>query len=172
MANQRTTQAPETTGDLSAATAIAPVRKAIEVNRSPADAYAFFTRQFSRWWPAETHSVGAMQKDAGPVRVVLEAWAGGRIFEADTNGKETDWGRVKIAEPGVRLVMSWHPGRPPEEATEVEFRFVASGPSSCRVELEHRNWHRIAESAQAVRDNYDGGWDGVLERLSSAYQSG
>ncbi len=151
---------------------IPPVRKSIEVGRASADAYAFFTERFSDWWPAEKHSVSAMRDGASPVRLVLEAKAGGRIFETDGQGLEIEWGVVQVAEPGVRLVLSWYPGLAADQATEVEFRFVATGASSCRVELEHRGWHRLAEKGQTTRDGYDRGWDSVIGRLSSAIQAG
>ena len=57
--------------------------------------------------------------------------------------------------------MSWHPGRPPEQAQEVELRFVAIATGT-RVELEHRGWEGLGPEASAVRDRYAGGWDSVF----------
>ncbi|MHA1189505.1 MAG: SRPBCC domain-containing protein [Alphaproteobacteria bacterium] len=152
--------------------AIAPINKTIDVTRSTQDAYDFFVGHFSDWWPLAKHSVSAMREDRQPVSITLEAKAGGRIFEQDDAGTEIEWGLVKVAAPGDRLVMSWHPGQGADEATEVEFRFVATGPDTCRVEMEHRDWHKLSENGQSMRDGYAPGWDFVLKQLSNAYASG
>jgi uncharacterized protein YndB with AHSA1/START domain len=74
-------------------------------------------------------------------------------------------------EPPDRVVFGWHL-RPdwkydPDEsrASEVEIRFVAEGPKTTRVELEHRGFERVgegaAEMAEAVAS--PGGWGSLLE---------
>jgi hypothetical protein len=54
--------------------------------------------------------------------------------------------------------------------TEVEVRFVAEGPGTTRVELEHRNLERMGERAAEVRDALDatGGWAGLLDLFAAA----
>jgi hypothetical protein len=48
--------------------------------------------------------------------------------------------------------------------TELEVRFVAEGPSTTRVELEHRNLDRFGELAESTRASLDDaeGWAGLL----------
>jgi hypothetical protein len=71
------------------------------------------------------------------------------------------WGTVIAWEPARRVAFTWHPGREPESAQEVEVRFVTT-EAGTRVELEHRGWERLGETARATRDSYDQGWDGVF----------
>jgi hypothetical protein len=67
-------------------------------------------------------------------------------------------------------VLAWHPGRGPQTAQEVEFRFTEQQGAS-RVELEHRGWASLGEQARDMRANYAGGWDTVLGKfLESAGQ--
>jgi hypothetical protein len=49
-------------------------------------------------------------------------------------------------------------------------RFVAEGPSSTRVELEHRNLDRFGELAEATRESLDDpdGWAGLLTLFAGA----
>jgi hypothetical protein len=65
-------------------------------------------------------------------------------------------------EPPERLVLSWHPGRPAELATEVEVRFDEERAGLTRVTLEHRGWERLGTDAVEVRDAYEAGWLPVL----------
>jgi hypothetical protein len=58
-------------------------------------------------------------------------------------------------------VLSWHPGRAPDVAQEVEVQFTASAEGAI-VELEHRNWTRLGDAAAEVRGQYEGGWAVVL----------
>jgi uncharacterized protein YndB with AHSA1/START domain len=134
-----------------------PVRKAVTVSRPPAEAFEIFTAGFGRWWPLQRFSIG--QEHA--VSCAIEPRVGGEIYEVRDDGVRFPWGRVLVWEPPQRFVMTWHPGREPEVAQEVEVRFVAAG-SGARVELEHRNWLRVGPDARKLRDEYAGGWESVL----------
>ncbi len=92
---------------------------------------------------------------------MFEAELGGRIYEVRDDDEIFDWGKVLIWEPPGRFVMSWHAGRAPDVAQEVEVRFTAADRGT-RVELEHRNWTRLGSEAEVVRDRYAGGWKEVL----------
>ena len=79
-------------------------------------------------------------------------------------------------EPPERVVFGWHLGPEwkydPDEAlaTEVEVRFVVEGPTTTRVELEHRGFERLGERADELRIPVagEGGWSGLLELFSKA----
>jgi uncharacterized protein YndB with AHSA1/START domain len=143
---------------------VAPIQKNVSVDRDVATAFRFFIDNFSDWWPQARHSVSAMKEDRNAVAVRMEARVGGRIYEVDDHGDEILWGHIQTLEPGKRIVMSWHPGSGTEGATEVEFRFVSTGPDSARVELEHRNWDRLGDDALGTRDSYENGWVYVFEQ--------
>ena len=140
------------------------LRKTVEVGTPPERAFRLFTEGMGTWWPKETHSVGEERAET----VVFEPGVGGRIVERTLDGEEHVWGTVTVWEPPRRLVMTWHPGRGPETAQEVEVRFEPSGTGT-RVELVHTGWERLGDRAAAVYDNYDGGWSYVVgERFAAA----
>lgn len=153
--------------EMEEAAQIDPIAKHIDVGKPPAEAFVFFVNRFSNWWPLDTHSVSAMQ-DQQARGIAIEGRVGGRILETGHDGQDIEWGQILVYEPGQRIVLSWHPGHGPDEATEVEFRFSAVGANSTRIEMEHRNWHRLRETPQKIRDGYATGWDNVLDKLASA----
>ena len=103
------------------------------------------------WWPRD-HTLGPAAV------VVLQPAVGGRIFERDAQGVERDWGVVTAWDRPSRLAYTWHLGRGPEEASDVEIRFLAAGPDATRVEIEHRGWEALGADAETWRDRNEGGW--------------
>lgn len=138
----------------------APLRKAVEVSRPPAEAFAIFTERIAAWWPlAKGYSVyGA---DAATCRI--EPRVGGAVSEHAKDGRTSVWGTVLAWEPPHRFVMTWHPGREPDTAQEVEVRFVGIRGVGTRVELEHRGWESLGTKAAETRAQYDGGWAVVFD---------
>ena len=59
------------------------------------------------------------------------------------------------------MAFSWHPGQPPERASQVEITFAAAGGQTL-VTLEHTGWEAFADPA-AARAQYDQGWPVVLD---------
>jgi uncharacterized protein YndB with AHSA1/START domain len=134
------------------------VEKTIVVEAPQEHAWVVFTERIGSWWPLRTHSIGQERAET----VVIEPRVGGRLVETIRGGEEAVWGNVLVWEPPSRLVLTWHPADPREQATELELRFVAEGERATRVELEHRGWERLGDRAAASRDNYDSGWPEVL----------
>ena len=148
------------------------VRRSIVVEASQERAFSVFTEGMSTWWPLPTHHIG--EQDA--VEAVVEPRAGGRWYERAADGSDCEWGRVIEWEPPDRVVFGWHL-RPdwkydPDEsrASEVEIRFVAEGPTTTRVELEHRGFERTGEGAAAMSEAVagEGGWGSLLELFGAA----
>ena len=144
-------------------TEIAPVTKAVTVNRPLEEAFRIFTEGIATWWPLETQSIYG--SDA--TTVVLEGRVGGRLYEVSKEGEEGVWGTVTVWEPPHRVVCEWRlpPGSP--VATDLEVRFLPEGEGT-RVELEHRGWERHGASAPELRGLYEPGWDHVLGRYVTA----
>ncbi|MDX1584037.1 MAG: SRPBCC family protein [Thermoanaerobaculia bacterium] len=136
---------------------IEPVRSQVEVELPQRDAFEFFTSHISRWWPLETHSVSQERAETA----VFELAEGGEIFELAENSERIPWGTISVFDPPDRLVFTWHPGRDPESAQEVEVRFTPAG-NGTRVSVEHRGWEALGEKAAETRDRYDEGWSYVL----------
>lgn len=152
---------------------IAPVRKSIVVQATPAKAFEVFTAGIDRWWP-KTHCIGAAPlKQSG-----IEPFVGGRWYNKCEDGSEVVIGHVRTWQPAECFIVTWEinaawkPDVRAELASEVEVRFIADGTGGTRIELEHRNFERMGQEAgQKMRDNVDGGWPGVLELFSKEVSS-
>lgn len=144
------------------------VRRTIVVSVPPERAFRVFTEEMGSWWPLDTHHTNP----AGAVTAVVEPRAGGRWFERAADSSEADWGRVLAWEPPERLVLAWHLSPEwrfdpdPERASEVEVRFLPEGPSSTRVELEHRKLEAHGADAEKIRLVFEqpNAWTEVLDR--------
>jgi uncharacterized protein YndB with AHSA1/START domain len=134
-----------------------PLHKSIRVAFPPDAAFRRFTHEIGSWWPLRSHSVSGERAET----VVFEPHVDGRIFEKSLDGKECDWGKVLAWEPPRRVVFTWHPGRAPELAQEIEVRFVPDGEGS-RLELTHSGWEKFGAKAAGARRAYGLGWGYVL----------
>jgi uncharacterized protein YciI/uncharacterized protein YndB with AHSA1/START domain len=141
---------------------LAPLRKEVAVRCSPSRAFWIFTREIDAWWPRKGRSVGEERSES----IRMEPWLGGRVIESYGGGHEAIWGTVLVWDPPHRLMLSWHPGRSSDDATEVEVAFTPQREET-RVVLEHRGWERRADG-RAARAEYDKGWIGVLDKLQLA----
>ena len=141
----------------------APVRRQILVPLSSAESFEIFTRDIGRWWPMGEHSVDGA---GGTV-----SFTGRALVETTSTGNSSVWGEVLEWIPGRLLRMTWHPGGTPERATEVRVTFDeidrAAGGVDTLVTLEHDGWERLADP-QGRRDEYNGGWVGVIARYGRA----
>jgi uncharacterized protein YndB with AHSA1/START domain len=150
------------------------VRKFITVEVSQERAFEVWTSELDSWWP-RGHPTG----DAELAEAVIEPRVGGRAYERGVDGSECDWGRVLVYEPPSRLVVSWQISgewkyEPDiERSSEYEVRFIAEGPSTTRVEFEHRNIERHGEAAPKLFEafNSDGGWGGILKAFADAAEA-
>ncbi len=132
------------------------IRKTVTVPLSQKAAFKLFTEGIGTWWPALTHSV------AGEIAVVgIDDRVGGEIYEQSTDGRVT-WGTITAWDDPEGFSSTWHPGYGPEHATQLTVRFTSEGPSTTRVELEHRGWEVHGETAEGQFQGYTAGWDPVL----------
>jgi hypothetical protein len=147
----------------------APVRKTVTVAASQEHAFSVFTDGFATWWPLETHHVSGEV----PVTIVLEPFVGGRCYERTADGTEWDWATVSVFEPPDRLVIVWQLNTSFQFDTtvtsEVEVRFVGTGPRTTRVELERRGLDTYGDQAGEMRDAFDsdGGWSAIMAAFAA-----
>jgi uncharacterized protein YndB with AHSA1/START domain len=155
--------------------ATAAVRKQIVVATSQQRAFEVFTAGFGRFKPRE-HNIMA-----SPIaRTVFEPRVGGHIVDIAEDGSECRWARILAYEPYGRVVFSWDIGpdwrlvADPDNASEVEVRFVAESPERTRVELEHRHLDRHGPGWESVRDGIadDAGWPLYLDRYAALFAEG
>lgn len=123
----------------------------------PDRAFEVFTAGIGQWWPLATHSV------FGPGASV--AFEQDRLVER-LGDRVAEWGRVLAWDAPELLRLSWHPGHPAEEGTELTVRFRRDG-SGTSVHLEHDGWGHHARGAEAAED-YRRGWPVVLGRFVQA----
>jgi uncharacterized protein YndB with AHSA1/START domain len=142
---------------------IEPLRLTFEVARPASHAFAVWTGDIGRWWPADHTTTGE-----DDLTVALEPKVGGRIYERTRDGREFDWGEILVWEPPHRFAYTWHLRRTREDATEVEIRFVPTAPDATRVEIEHRGWQRLGAEGPTWRDRNRGGWDTLLPHYLAA----
>src|SRR3954466_15151552 len=146
------------------------VRREIVVQAPLEKAFTVFTERFGDIKPPEHNLLGA------PIaETVFEPHVGGGIYDRATDGSQCRWARVLVFEPPHRVVFSWDIGptwqleTDPENASEVEVRFVADGPDRTRVELEHRHLDRHGPGWPQLRAGVDDeqGWPLYLARYAS-----
>lgn len=136
---------------------LAPVIKSVFVRLPVEAAFRVFFEEINTWWPLATHSVGGDKT----VSCQIERRVGGRFYEIQEDGSQSDWGQVLAWDPPSRVVFTMHPGRPPDLATQVEVTFQSEADGT-RLTLIHTHWERCGEGAAARRTSYDSGWDHVL----------
>jgi hypothetical protein len=142
---------------------IAPVRKSVVVDATPAEAFEFFTAKLDRWWPRE-HHIG----QTPVVSSSIEPFVGGRWYSKHQGGEESVVGHVVVWQPAERFIVTWEingdwKSEPRVELTsEVEVRFVAESATRTRVELEHRGFERMEKGGEDMRNGVDNGWPGIL----------
>ena len=142
-----------------------PIVKTIQVPLPPDAAFDLFTARMGDWWPVESHSVSAGQ--GAPSRsLTMEARLGGEVVEVAADGMRHVWGEILEWAPGSALRMTWHPGKMADQKTEVRVTFEADG-AGCRVKLTHAGWEALEDGAK-LRNGYNSGWVGVLERFAQA----
>jgi uncharacterized protein YndB with AHSA1/START domain len=132
---------------------IEAIRKSVTVKAAVERAFQAFTDEITTWWPLATHSYGGEKA----TEAVFEGRNGGRVYERQEDGTEADWAEVIAWEPPHRFVLEWKIC-----PSEVEVRFSYESEGVTRVYLEHRGWERAGENAEAMRENYAGGWEVVL----------
>ena len=152
-----------------AAAPIAPIIRTVQVKAPPARAFELFTARMSKWWGT---GIGRQPL----VDVVVEPRPGGRWFERDAEGNETQWGKVLAWEPPSRLLLAWQIGSDwaydPALLTEVELTFASAAGGGTLVTLEHRNLERFGKDAAGHVERLGGGWPAKLGAFAAHADTG
>jgi uncharacterized protein YndB with AHSA1/START domain len=140
---------------------IAPIRRSVRTKAPPTRAFEIFTGRMGRWWPRGRTVGQAPHED-----IVVEPHVGGRWFERDAEGRETQWGEVLAWEPPHRVVLAWQldgqKNYDPSLITEVEITF-APADGGTEVRLEHRNLERFRKAADTWAAAVARGWTEMLD---------
>jgi uncharacterized protein YndB with AHSA1/START domain len=152
--------------------AVPTVRREVVVPVPIEEAFAAFTTRFGDFKPPEHNLLGV--QIAG---TVFEAHFGGAIVDRGVDGSECRWARILAFDPPTRVIFSWDIGPTwqletnPDNASEVEVRFVAESAGRTRVELEHRYLERHGPGWESLRDGVgdDQGWPMYLDRYVALF---
>lgn len=149
------------------------VRHQVVVRGTPEQAFATFTERMNDIKPKEHNLLSSPI-----VSTTFEPHVGGYIVDRAEDGSECRWARVLTYEPPDRLVFSWDIGptwqlEQPENASEVEVRFIAEGFDRTRVELEHRHLDRHGPGWPSVHAGVDDpqGWPLYLARYADLLEA-
>jgi uncharacterized protein YndB with AHSA1/START domain len=155
--------------------ASAVVGRQVIVEAPAEKAFSVFTERLGDFKPPEHNLLVA------PIaETVFEPRVGGHVYDRATDGTECHWARVLVYEPPLRVVFSWDIGptwqleTDPENASEVEVRFIEETAERTRVELEHRNIDRHGPGWEAVADGvgHEQGWPLYLARYAALFGEG
>jgi uncharacterized protein YndB with AHSA1/START domain len=142
---------------------VTPIVTTVLIKASPERTFDLFTQQMGRWWPK---GIGK----APHVEVVLERCGGGRWFERDADGAETQWGTVLAWEPPQRLLLGWQINSrwsyDADFMTEVEVTFAPTDGGT-RVTLAHRQLERYGADVERHAETLRGGWPTILGKFAT-----
>ena len=111
---------------------------ALRVKATPLRAFEAVTAEIGQWW--KPNSLFAFTPRAPGV---LSFEGHERLIETRDGGKVFEVGKVKVWEPGARLVVGWRQAAfTPDMATEVEVTFEAVGEET-RVTVSHLGWDSV-----------------------------
>jgi uncharacterized protein YndB with AHSA1/START domain len=114
----------------------------VEVAVDPAEAFDVFTAEIGDWYRGGRYS---WQDPDRAVGIRFEPGVGGRwieVWDAAT-GEGFELGRVRVWEPGQRLVVTYRAFDIPEDvSTEIEVRFEPVDAGT-KVTLEHRGLDQL-----------------------------
>ncbi len=116
---------------------------ALRIKAPPVRVFEAFTTEIAAWW--RPNSLFAFTPRSPGTMAFEEGEDGRRLVERLASGKVFEVGRVRVWEPGERLVVGWRQATfAPDMDTEVEVRFEAVEDET-RVTVEHRGWDTVPQ---------------------------
>jgi uncharacterized protein YndB with AHSA1/START domain len=147
---------------------------ALRIKAPPERVFVAFTTEIAAWW--RPNPLFAFTPRSPGVMAFEEGEGGLRLVERLASGKVFEVGRVRVWEPGQRLVVGWRQATfAPDMDTEVEVRFEAVEDGT-RVTVEHRGWDSVP-TAHVARHSFPDGlflrrhgewWRDLLDGLAVA----
>ena len=151
-------------------TAAAVVHKQIVV-QAPAEAFAVFTERLGDFKPPE-HNLLTVPIAETVFELASVATSTTAAPTAASAGRESSPSTCRVGWCSAwDIGPTWQLETDPENASEVEVRFIAETPDRTRVELEHRYIDRHGPGWEAVADGvgHDQGWPLYLERYAALF---
>jgi uncharacterized protein YndB with AHSA1/START domain len=132
-----------------------PISQSIEVPVGPGAAFELYTGGIDRWWKRDSWYGNDRQRARG---LRIEPFVGGRFVEVydEATGEGFEIGRVRVWEPGRRVVYTWRQADwPAGEEMEIEVGFAPAGRGTL-VTIEVRGWERLTGGAEIGRGYGEG----------------
>jgi uncharacterized protein YndB with AHSA1/START domain len=127
---------------------------ALRIAAPPERVFEAFTTQIAAWW--RPNPLFAFTPRSPGVMAFEEGEGGRRLVERLASGKVFEVGRVRVWEPGEKLVVGWRQAAfTPDMDTEVEVRFEPVDDGT-RVTVEHRGWDSVPQAHVARHTFPDG----------------
>jgi len=110
---------------------------ALRVKATPQRAFEVFTQEIGAWWRPNAF-FRFTPREPGVL-----SFDDGRLSETRGEGKVFEIGKIKVWDPGRRLVFGWRQATfTPDQQTEVEVTFEAFGEET-RVSVCHTGWDTV-----------------------------
>jgi hypothetical protein len=138
-----------------------PIVHSFSLSCDAGHAFATYVDRIGEWWLPE-YTAGSDTFET----VVIQPADDGRVFERHADGKEIDWGRVTLWEPGVRLAYTSTLAQAGEHASLVTVTFAGPGPG-CEMLFEHGGWN---DDNASYRSKF-GDWPILLGRFVDLAQA-
>ena len=146
---------------------IAPIVRSVYTKASPHRAFNIFTNSIGSWWP-KGRGIGARPLAS----MVIEPFEGGRWYECDSEGEETQWGRVLTWAPPSLLMLAWQIDAnmtyDPDLVTEVELVFEPAETGGTTVTLTHRNLERFGQNTEKLVESIGKGWSQMVDLFAQS----
>jgi uncharacterized protein YndB with AHSA1/START domain len=127
---------------------------ALRIAAPPERVFEAFTTQIAAWW--RPNPLFAFTPRSPGVMAFEEGEGGRRLVERLASGKVFEVGKVRVWEPGEKLVVGWRQAAfTPDMDTEVEVRFEPVDDGT-RVTVEHRGWDSVPQAHVARHTFPDG----------------
>ena len=136
----------------------------IEVPCNQEKAFGVFVNEMGSWWPLDKRSMSIMSVGKPSKSLHVDPKQGGKIVEIGADDTEHHWGTITTYDPHDALIMDFHMGLPPENASLVEVRFTELENERTRVELTQSNWEAFGDMAEMMRGGYGSGWVIIFEQ--------
>ncbi len=112
----------------------------VRIAAPPREIFDIFTRDIALWW--RTSPLFQFTPREGGV-LSFEPGEGGRFIETLPSGTVFVIGRIRVWQPGERLVFGWRQATfAKDQNTQVDVRFEAVGDET-RVTVEHEGWDSV-----------------------------
>ena len=141
-----------------------PLVSTIDVPCGQQRAFEIFVNDMPTWWPLEKRSMSLMHNGSPAKSLRIDPRHGGQIVETAADDAEHHWGTITAFDPHATVVMDFHMGLPPENASRVEVTFTPVTADTTRVELTQSNWEAFGDMAEMMRNGYGSGWVLIFEQ--------